>query len=73
MRAIPDELIVTNSAYAMDGGSIFLMMEGPRGVTHTLHVPQHGLGGNLRPGEPILAFVESPEFVEVVRSHGRIP
>ena len=116
MRTIPSSLIIIDGTYAMDGGSIYLEMEEPDEVKHTLHLPQHSIPANFRPEVPpgalvfddevlsvrgpeeaslvqalreatyptvdaairqlvrqIIAFVESPAFVEVARRHGRLP
>ena len=65
MRAIPSSLIIIEGAYSMDGGSIYLEMEEPDEVKHTLHLPQHSIPANFRPEVPPGALVFDDEVLSV--------
>lgn len=65
MRAIPSSLIIIDSAYSMDGGSIYLEMQEPDEIKHTLHLPQHTIAANFCPGVPPGALVFDDEVLPV--------
>ena len=56
---------VTNSMYAMDGGSIYLALRDPSGAPHSLHLPQHALPTTFAPDEPPGALIFDGKVLSV--------
>ncbi len=52
-----DRSAITNSMYAMDGGSIYLALRDPSGAPHSLHLPQHALPTTFSPDAPPGALI----------------
>jgi len=65
MHAIPSSLVIVNGGCTLDGGSIRLEMEGPTQLKHTLHLPQHVMPRNFRPGCPPGALIFDGEVLPV--------